>query len=156
MVDGAAQPSKDLRRTAFLFMDVGLLALVLAGILVVKTALAANGRVETTGTIVYDGRTHQPKRDRIRVQYTVGEEILQIEDSLASRSSLQLGDNVAVLYAQEDPRRAQLAENLWAFPALVIVLGLGTMGYSVFLRKKADREDDLAARRAPVAQASPR
>lgn len=154
MADGAA-PSKDLRRTAFLFMDVGLLALVLTGILVVKTALASNGRVETSGTIVYDGRTHQPKRDRIRVQFTAGEEILQIEDSLAARSSLQIGDSVAVLYTPDDPRHAQLAENLWAFPVLVFVLGLGTIGYSVWLRKKADREDDAAARRAPVAQAFP-
>jgi hypothetical protein len=127
-------------------LAVGVVALIVGAVLLVRTVQFVAEAEHATGTVVDMSRERDSEGDVsfhpvVRFRTAQGDTIVFVSSYGSSSPSESPGDRVEVLYDPDDPSDAKLSGlfQVWLFPAVVLLIGASSIGTAWYRRRRVTR-----------------
>jgi len=140
------EPGRCTGRRRRLSLAVGVVALIVGAVLLVRTVQFVAEAEHATGTVVDMSRERDSEGDVsfhpvVRFRTAQGDTIVFVSSYGSSSPSESPGDRVEVLYDPDDPSDAKLSGlfQVWLFPAVVLLIGASSIGTAWYRRRRVTR-----------------
>jgi hypothetical protein len=127
-------------------LAVGVVALIVGAVWLVRTVQFVAEAEHATGTVVDMSRERDSEGDVsfhpvVRFRTAQGDTIVFVSSYGSSSPSESPGDRVEVLYDPDDPSDAKLSGlfQVWLFPAVVLLIGASSIGTAWYRRRRVKR-----------------